>query len=241
MKALDFAGGLPAGLGHEPCAAIWRWMATPNFEVLRFIELVKECGLPACWLEFTGDKFFSRNHEKHLLGKITFYHGKENRNGDKVSHHRVIDASAEEGKRFHDIKTAWGEDLVAFHHRLLSQELAECNYSDLTEWCRKAGGKPVHFYPRLLAFFICYGILFENFVEEGSEGEFVGKIVRPAFERVTEHFGVKPLIVRLIPKDSETKRDWGWYPGRLETEARRLSNGDETMVTLLASREFGQP
>jgi len=36
----------------------------------------------------------------------------------------------------------------------------------------------------LLTLFICHGILFENFVEEGSEGEFVVNIVRPAIARI---------------------------------------------------------
>ena len=79
---------------------------------------------PRC-LEYTGDKCCSMNEDKHLLGKITFYHGKGKRNGDKVTHPRVIDFYTADGKRFQDIQTVWGEGFVAFHHRLLSQELSE--------------------------------------------------------------------------------------------------------------------
>jgi len=61
------------------------------------------------------------NEDKHLLGKVTFYHGKDKRNGDKVTHPRVIDFNTADGKRFQDIQTVRGEGFVAFHHRLLSQ------------------------------------------------------------------------------------------------------------------------
>ncbi len=73
-----------------------------------------------------------------------------------------------------------------------------------------------------MAFFICHGILFENFLLKGDEGNFTREIAWPAIQRVTKHFGLKPLIVRLLPEESKADPYWCWYPGHLEEEVRRL-------------------
>ncbi|HSX14377.1 MAG TPA: hypothetical protein VLE72_00500 [Candidatus Saccharimonadales bacterium] len=58
-----------------------------------------------------------------------------------------------------------------------------------------------HYYHAVMALYVCHGVLFEDFDggpnAESGLGSFVAEVVRPAFEAVSQTFGVKPLIVRL--------------------------------------------
>jgi hypothetical protein len=222
QKVLEYVGELPEGFGHEPKAALVRHIATMNFEFLRFSNLAKETGLRPYCSEFIGDKFCSKNQEKLLLAKVTFYHGKGKQNGNKTVRHNLIDFYTEDGKNFQEVSTVWGESLVSFHHRLVSSKLKDVELNDITAWFQAMGSKPEYFYNRLLAIFVCHGIMFENFVADGEEGAFTQNIVWPAIERVKEHFGLKPLIVPLVPIESELDPYWCWYPGNLEFKVKSL-------------------
>ena len=75
---------------------------------------------------------------------------------------------------------------------------------DLSNFFYKMGKNASEYYPKYLALFIKDGILCENFLEDGREGVFTKKVFIPAFERVCKYFGIKPLIVRSIPKDENS-------------------------------------
>jgi hypothetical protein len=85
------------------------------------------------------------------------------------------------------------------------------------------GGKPSFFWPRLFSLFLCHGLLFDNFHPEGHETVFTREIIRPALAEVTERFGRPPLIVPLVPLETEQERFWSWYPKPLEQEVLRLT------------------
>jgi hypothetical protein len=125
------------------------------------------------------------------------------------------------------MRTLWDEGFIAFHHRIISHSLKHIQCYDNTAWILKMGPNPAVYYHYFLSWFIAHGILFENFLTEGDEGRFTRDIVWPAFEKVTRHFGLKPLIVRLLPEESENDPYWCWYPGELEAEVRRLLAGAE--------------
>ncbi len=92
---------------------------------------------------------------------------------------------------------------------------------DATDWYRRNGNKSLSHYKPFLALFICHGVLFENFLTEGKERDFTFNVVLPAFKTVEQLFGMKPLIVRLLPRESEADKKWMWYPGHLEKEVLR--------------------
>jgi hypothetical protein len=234
QRVLEYVGELPEGLGREPWAVMVRHIVTPNFEFLRFTERVKKTGLKPCCQEYTSDKFCTWNPDKLLLGKITFFHGKGKGNGDKITPHRIIDFQTEDGQSFRDIRTAWGESFITFHHKLVFAKKPEIEKFDISAWYRKMGSKPEFFYHRLIALFVCHGILFENFLVEGDEGRFTREIAWPAIQKITDHFGIKPLIVRLLPEESEASPYWCRYPGHLEAEVKVLLAGGEAATRLHA-------
>lgn len=226
QRVLAFAADLPEVLLKEPKAIIFRQLASPNFEFFRFSELAQEVDLKPLCLEYKSDKFCTRNPDKVLLGKMIFHNGM-GKNGERiiVSTTKVIDFEDSDMKSFKEIKTVWEEEFIAFHHRIISQGLEHIQCKDNTAWFRKMGPKPSVYYHHFLSFFICHGILFENFLDDGDEGIFTREIVLPAIQKVTEHFGLKPLIVRLLPEETEADPYWCWYPGHLEAEVKKLING----------------
>jgi hypothetical protein len=233
-RVMAYVEELPEGFGQEPWAVLARHLGTPNFEFCAFMKIAKKAELKPLCPEFIGDKICSKNPDKLFLGKNIFCHDSKG-NGNGATIHNIIDFCTEDGKPFHKVKTRWGEGLVAYHHRKLSSELPVIQLTDITAWLKSMGGRPELFYHRLIALFVCHGIMFENFLDEGDEGKFTRKIVRPAIRKVTEHFGLKPLIVRLRPEESEADPYWCWYPGHLEAEVKKLMEGSS--VGLVAKQD----
>jgi hypothetical protein len=221
----EYVKEIPEGFGQEPRAVYSSQLATLNFGYFRFAEKAKKVGLKPLCFEYTMDKFCSKNPDKRFLGKVTFFHHKGRNNGNRTTSRTIIDFCTEDGKPLREVKTKWGDNFVAFHHNLLASNLPTLELSDATEWYGNKGGSPVSFYDHLIALFICHGIHFVNYLDEGNEGKFTRDIVRPAIQRVTKHFGLKPLIVRLLTNESETDPYWSWYPGHLDAEVKVLLAG----------------
>jgi hypothetical protein len=211
-----YLGELPAFLAQGPRAVLARQLATPTHEFSRFIQKAEAVGLPPVCPDFTGDKFCSRNPDKLALAKMTFHHGRGRNNGDRNRIHRVIDFDRWDGSPLDRVETRWGEDFIAFHHRLVRRQFPDVEITDNTGWLRRMGGKPALFWPKLLALFICDGILLENFHAKGHETDFTSKIIRPALAEVQSRLGLRPLIVPLVPVEQEREAFWSWYPSDLE-------------------------
>lgn len=231
QSVLEYVGELPEAFDREPWAVLARHLGTPNFEFCAFVELARKADLKPICPEFIGDKICSKNPDKLFLGKTIFCHDSEGRGSGTTSHH-IINFSTEDGKPINKVITVWGEGMVTYHHRILSSVLPGILLTDNTAWLKSMGQRPELFYPRLIALFICHGIMFENFLVEGDEGKFTREIVWPAIRRVTKYFGLKPLIVRLLPEESEAEPYWCWYPGHLEAEVKALLAGGEAAARL---------
>jgi hypothetical protein len=68
------------------------------------------------------------------------------------------------------------------------------------------------YYKKYLALFICFGCLFEVFLpNDPKERAFFDNIYYPAFQEIVAMFGVKPMIIRLLPEDSADDDYWNWY------------------------------
>lgn len=211
-KVEEFLGNdIPHFLLDSPKAFLARHIASPNFEFLFFKELANEIGLEFVIPEFTDDIFTPENTSKYHLGKM-FFEGKVGKNGEKdIVTELVIDFNKSNGKKIRDVKTLKGESMIDFHHKLFKQHEKdiECRIHDFSDWLRKYDSNPEKFYKYFLAFFIRNGILFENFLVSGKEKEFTYNVVLPAFKHITDTFGFKPLVVQLLPK--ETEDDIHWY------------------------------
>ncbi len=208
----------PDFLLDGPKAILARNIATPNMELIHFFDLAESSALPPVVLEYTEDRFTPKNQEKYFLGKLFFYGGRGRKGGQKLSALRVIDFNAAHGKRLSQIHTEEGEPLPAFHHRILSRILpgAEKSMVDMSSWVIENGNKASTFYARYLSFFICHGVLFENFILQYEEEVFTREVVIPAIVQLETLLGVKPLIVPLCPFANENDPYWKYYPEEAE-------------------------
>ena len=215
-KKVDFflRGNIPENLIDEPKAVLARPIISPDIEHFLFLELAKRIGLKTSSWEYLSDKFYTINDDKMALAKMKFAIGSKDK-FDLVSK-KIISFKNIEGKCFKDIKTLWGENLVDFHHRILKQSKSDIELFDGSEWYLSFGQKALDYYKYYLAVFICRGVLFENFICDNSEHEsengFSKNVFLPAVRDLVSMFGVKPLIVKLLPEENSSNDYYWCYP-----------------------------
>ena len=218
-KVDEYLGNdIPSFLLDSPKAYLARHISSPNFEFFLFKELAGKIGLEFVLSEFTDDIFTTENTSKYHLGKMFFEKGVGKRGGKDIITELIIDFNNSNGKKLREIKTLKGECITDFHHKLLRQheENEKFKIHDFSDWLKKFDSDPEKFYRHFLAFFIRNGILFENFLLNKEEKKFTIEKVLPSFIFLTEKFGVKPIIVRLLPKGEEESPHWLHYHHKLK-------------------------
>ncbi len=203
-----------------PRAVLFRQIATPTHETLRFLRYAKQLGLQPLILEYYGDKFVSaRNRYKRSLVKLPIYQFVDEDGQVTVKYHTILDFPKVEGKPFHSIRTMHNEPLISYHHRLL-HNLTKLDIEDAcidaTPWFGRIGLSAQKYYEEVFTLFIRDGILFENYFVTPSEQPFVQNVIIPAFDAVSRRFGISPLIVRLLPSKKELQMFWDSYPKKVE-------------------------
>jgi len=200
--------------GEKKCAVQFRQIATPNVDGRNFLALAESANLQPVFFEYHEDKFSSNNNFKHSLGQLRLHHGMS-KNGDfRMEKVTVVDFNKHGGDKLKDVATLWAEPLIDFHRRLFdvhSIDTSNICFYEASNWFKRNGEKAMHYYSNFFLLFTCYGILFENFLTNGEEGEFSKNIVLPAIERVMQETGVKPLIVPIPPMDMEEEDYWISY------------------------------
>lgn len=196
-----------------------RQVATPNHDTQWFIKLTREFNLKPIFFEYLSDKFTSNNDFKHSLGQLII-HKNLNKNGDyKTNKINIIDFNKYDGKPLRDVLTLWSEPLVDFHKRLFDLynfDKEDIVFFDESEWLKQNGSEAKKYYKKDLLLYVCHGILFENFLLTGNDGNFVREVLLPAFEKVTNDLGIKPLIVPIPPMDMEEDSHWYSYDEKIK-------------------------
>lgn len=208
----EYLGSIPECFQQEPRAVIGRHIASPDIEFLHFIEQAERIKLKPVCLEYLQDRFCTVNADKVCLAKLATYNGRNKHGAALVSYRKVIDLKAAENKRLCEIETFSGQNLVDFHHGLLRQHLPSMEICDISNWHNFKERSAAYYYRYYLAFFVCHGVLFENFVtNEVAEAAFSHAVAFPAIEEVTKRLGVKPLIVPAIDEDKLDDPYWWCY------------------------------
>lgn len=214
-KVEEFFGeGILEAVRDEPRAVIVRQVASPNMEFFRFLELVKCTDLRPLVNEYVKDKFVSVNSCKLSLGKLSFFEKLNKKKCPILKHKKIINVDDSENKELLNINTIYGDRLVDFHHEMLRASIPEFdlnNLVDISDWCSVNGERANKYYYYFLAWFICNGILFENFLTDKNESDFTKKVVLPAFKKIKEEFGLKPLIVPIVKNIEAEDIFWRSY------------------------------
>lgn len=215
---------LPDYFFQQPHAICIEDVASPNLCCLSFRDSAKEIGLDPLHFEYLKDTFVTTNLDKSALAKMTFYHGRSNTGEMITSVERVIDLKSgkEEKKNIDEIKTLWGENFVDFHHRIFYSFFPNAKIFDGSNWYKNKGDLAMGYYRYLFAMSIAHGVLFEVFFDNGYEEKFTKEVVMPAFQFVKDYFGVKPLVMQIIPLKSipsnVSDRYWWCYPEYVKTK-----------------------
>lgn len=211
---------IPKILLEKKCAVYFRQIATPNNEGRRFLSLATESELQPVFFEYYNDKFTSNNEFKHSLGQLRI-HGDVNKVGEYPSEkNTIVDFNIHNGKRLKEVNTLWDEPLVEFHRRLFDAygiKNDQLVFFDASEWFENHGKNASEYYTDFFLLFTCFGILFENFLLDGTEGEFSKNVVLPAIDKVYELTGLKPLIVPILPIDTEKDEHSISYDGIIKS------------------------
>ncbi len=217
-KVMDFLNGdIPEPFMGGVKAVLVRNVVTPNYETVRFLDIVEALsGVQPLLAEYPEDKFVPSNNLKRLLCKIGFYVGRD-RNGalilDRVG---IVNFDAINGSKMSQIKTLWGQPLVDFHHEFFLSTCSDIHSDqlyDISSWYKRRGGDADKYYLSLLCLFVKHGILFENFLlEDPVEASFAKNVFLPAYIRLWNLIGEKPLIVSLEPTKIEGDKFWLCYP-----------------------------
>lgn len=189
---------IPVSLKNEPRSILARHLISPNNEFLRFIDLSKLIKLKPICLEYLQDKFRSENEDKYHLAKLHFF--ESNKDCHELKNVRkIINFESEEGVQISNVKTIEGENFVNFHHKWLLDSFDKecCEYIDVSDWIKNNGKDPRMYYKKFFALFICFGVLFEDYLENKNEKKFTQEVILPNFKSIYNEFGIKPLIVRL--------------------------------------------
>lgn len=211
----------PDFLPDVPCAFWFRHISTPNHEFELFASTTNATGMQPICFEYSNDIFVAYNRDKYRLCRPLF----------KAPNHnyspRITNICEIGGQRLCDITLSNGVSLLEFHHAMLDEAFPgfEHNLRDFSLWfssARRNGYAYLHY----LALFVWNGILFENFIAaDPGERRFARERVVPSYAKAIEIFGVKPLIVRLLPADTENDEHWRAHPGALHSVALDLLNG----------------
>jgi hypothetical protein len=185
----------------------FRQIATPNHETLMFIKIAKEFNFKPIICELAEDKFTTNNRLKLSMGQLKIYN--KNSSIEKIN---IIDIKKSDGKKIKEIKTIKGLPLVDFHKKLFTYyDNHNISFYDMSDWYLNKRKINNRYYEKVFLFFICNGILFENFLTTKPEKDFVEKIILPAFDDVFKKTKMKPLIVPLLPKETEGSEWFEFY------------------------------
>lgn len=201
--------------GTKPVFYLSRHLGSPNFESIKVLEMTKDYNLPLIVGEDSKGIFVSSNCIKVPLGKLPVLTGVNKNKEEIIENITIIDFNKNQGKRFCDIETKWGQSLVDFHRELvLASQLRDIEIVDEAAWIDRHNRENIYKqYVHILTLMCAHGILMESFFID--EIDFVKEIVEPAFKEVENNIGVKPLIVEHIDHKEELERIWDAYPESL--------------------------
>lgn len=219
-KVEDFLGGdIPEIFKKGPSAVLVRDIMTPNNEFRFFMDIASELELPVTLLEYTKSKFVAKNINKYHLCYLHYYEGVGKNGGTKIKKEKIVDFNIMEGKTLTEITTIDNKRLIDKHREMLFDkyiDITEGNIFDLYDWFNEHRNVDGYTYLHYLALFLCYGVLFENFILGNGEKEFTEQKILPSFYKLVEIFGIKPLIVPATPMEYENNLFWWYYKDGVE-------------------------
>jgi hypothetical protein len=192
-----------------------RQLATPNYEMYRFMQIADVTSLNPIVLEYKHDRYVNVSQVKYALAELNFHKGFDQATRKaRLLKLSIINRNESNGKRIDTLTTKWGQHLTDFHNEFFINtfpSMANQTY-DLSDMYHELGGGAAKYYNGFLSLFLKHSILFENFLFSSEELRFMEKIFLPALITIKRESKYTPLIVELVPERSEDDIFWLSYP-----------------------------
>jgi hypothetical protein len=212
-KVEEFTGVcMPFSQAKSPMAVLARQILSPNFETLHFLDLVKQTSLTPCCFGYLDDKLVTNNPDKYYLCRLHFDDGIGRGGGHRLSALNIIDFNTWSGKKISDVQTRFERGFVDFHMYMTRSLDINLEFLDGSDYLHEKGSFGKNYYRYFLAMFVCHGVLFENYLLEGEYASHSLDVFLPAFREISSLFGVKPIITRVAPIETENDLSWRYYP-----------------------------
>lgn len=192
----------------------FRQVATPNNDTRHFLSISQDNNLEPVIFEYHDDKFTSNNDFKHSLGQLRFHDCANKKDVYPIEKITIVDFNKYNGKKLKEVKTLSDDSLIDFHKKLFlyhNYDIKSIKFYDASDWFKNNGGKAADYYYNFFLLFVCFGILFENFLLNDEGADFTREVILPAIDRVILETGFRPLIIPIGPLDIETDDHWISY------------------------------
>lgn len=205
-------GDIPHIFDESPRIVLARQVVSPNYELLHFLDLAKHIRLEPAFFEYPADKFITKNDDKYYLAKLYFDGGVGKKGGRIITSKKITDIDKYDGKLFSEMLTLWGSKFIDFHHMLAAPIIQQADIYDISENYRRNGETAEKYYFYYLSLFLCHGVLAENYLLNDAYDALTEEVFYPNFIKVRDLFGIKPLIVQMVPNQEENDLHWRYYP-----------------------------
>lgn len=207
-------------LFEKPHLVMFRQVLSPNTETVLFFELAKKYNLTPLVIEYFEDKFVSTgNTFKRGLGKLPVHQFTDKNDFAVIKYKTVVDFNPHVGHTLGSVVTINGETLKDFHHDLFFKTLdiqPIIISRDGSSWFKQFQSSH-EYYNSFLNIFIRDAILFETFLDSGSEKEFTLNTVLPAFNHSKLKLDHAPLIVKATYENGNVNLPiLNYYPTKVD-------------------------
>ena len=211
--SLFLKGDIPEHFNNtKPIFYLSRYIASPDYETLKFYEQVKGYRLPVVIGEDPVDIFTTNSSLKRNLMKMPIINGVSKDGTGIIQYTTISDFNSQQGKKLGEVELLNHMKLHSFHKKLCEKFLPKpVRVVDESKWVdRHSRGELVKLYEDMMALFLVNGIMLEQY--EPDEIDFLEEVVLPALKTTKERFGYKPLIAPLSLKYSKKITDLNTYP-----------------------------
>ncbi|CAN1573236.1 hypothetical protein MCELHM10_03434 [Paracoccaceae bacterium] len=197
----------------RPRAILFRQIATPNYELRRFLRLCSRSGYTPVILQYHTDRMSCQNAFKRSLVAPMFLDG-INRNGQPIfRRHHLINVETVEKLRLSEV-TVSGRTLPDLHADLLQLAIPKETFRTVDGsslfGSYSAGARD--YYVDLFVALTGGLILFEDFLTDAKEADFFARVVLPAFDAACKILGHRPMISKLCDNRRMPSPLWYAYP-----------------------------
>jgi hypothetical protein len=204
---------LIGGGDGRPRAILFRQIATPNYELRRFLRLCARSDYAPVILQYHADRMSCHNTFKRSLVAPMFLEG-ISRNGQPFfRRHHLINVETIERLRLSEVVVA-GRSLPDVHTNLLRIALPNDTFQ-LVEGSSLLSSYPAGARDYYVDLFAALGsdlLLLEDFMTDDEEAGFFDRVVRPAFDTACSILGKRPLVRRLCDNRRMPSPLWYAYP-----------------------------